>query len=55
MPKATQQEEPDVIAYEQQLISPDVASRFDDNGCDLETEVWDGSKCVPKPPQSNND
>ena len=54
MAKATQQEDPEVMAYEERLMTPGVETMFDDHGCDPDTEVWDGSKCVPKPAQPNN-
>jgi hypothetical protein len=54
MAKATQQEDPEVVAYEQRLIATDVEPMYDSHGCDIETEVWDGQMCVPKSAQTNN-
>ena len=48
MPKATQQEDPEVVAYQDPLFSEKMRALAASMGCDPDSEVWDGTKCVPK-------
>ena len=53
MPKPTQQEDPDVVAYQDPLFSEKIRGMAVSMGCDPDTEVWDGTKCVPKGPETD--